>query len=89
MKEPGAGVAKIAPELRGLVQRMSPANLLWSAPRIHGELSMLEIKVSEATVSEYMVRHSEPPSQSWRTFLSHHAGKLLSLDLSTVPTVTF
>ena len=59
------------------------------APRIHGELLKLGIEVSQATVSKYMVRHRKPPSQSWRAFLNNHVKDLVSIDLFTVPTVTF
>ena len=59
--------------MRDLIRRMSRANPLWGAPRIHGELLKLGIEVSQATVSKYMVRHRKPPSQSWRTFLKNHA----------------
>jgi putative transposase len=51
---------------------MSTANPLWGAPRIHGELLKLEIQVSQATVTKYMVRQRKPPSQTWRTFLENH-----------------
>jgi len=68
---------------------MSQANPLWGAPRIHGELLKLDIHVSQATVSKYMIRHRKPPSQSWKTFLKNHAPDLVSIDFLTVPTVTF
>jgi transposase InsO family protein len=68
---------------------MSRKNPLWGAPRIHGELLKLGIKVSQATVSKYMVRHRKPPSQSWRTFLKNHAQDIISVDFFTVPTATF
>jgi hypothetical protein len=68
---------------------MSQANPLWGAPRIHGELLKLGIEVSQATVSNYMIRHRKPPSQSWRTFLDNHSKELISLDFFTVPTATF
>ena len=51
---------------------MSRENPLWGAPRIHGELLMLAIDVSEATVSRYRVRPTGRPSQTWRTFLRNH-----------------
>ena len=35
---------------------MSRENPLWGAPRIHGELLMLDIDVAESTVGRYMVR---------------------------------
>ena len=42
-------------ELVSLIQEMSRSNCLWGAPRIHGELRKLGLKVSEATVAKYMV----------------------------------
>jgi transposase InsO family protein len=68
---------------------MGRANPLWGAPRIHGELLKLGIEVSETTVSKYMIRHREPPCQTWRTFLQNHAEELIALDFLTVPTATF
>jgi transposase InsO family protein len=68
---------------------MSRSNPLWGAPRIHGELLKLGVTVSQATVSKYMVRHRNPPSQNWRTFLKNHAKDFVSVDFFTVPTVTF
>src|SRR5919198_1651180 len=76
-------------ELRDLVRRMSRANPLWGAPRIHGELLKLGLTVSQATVSKYMLRHRRPPSQAWRAFLKNHAKDLIALDFFTVPTATF
>ena len=61
----------------------------WGAPRIHGELLLLGIDVSQSTVAKYMVRHQKPPSQTWRTFLDNHAADLASVDFFTVPTATF
>ncbi len=49
----------------------------------------LGITVSEATVSKYMIRHSGPSSQTWRTFLDNHAKDVIALDFFTVPTATF
>ena len=49
----------------------------------------LGIEISQATVSNYMVRHHRPPSQTWRTFLANHADDLASIDLFVVPTATF
>ena len=36
-----------------------------------------------------MVRHSQPPSQTWRTFLSNHCKDIVSADFFVVPTATF
>ena len=46
-------------------------------------------KVAESTVSNYMMRHRGPPSQTWRTFLRNHAEAIAAIDLCVVPTVTF
>src|SRR5881409_1873956 len=84
-----SGRPMIGTELRELIRRISRANPLWGAPRVHGELQKLGLTVSQATVSKYMVRHRRPPSQAWRTFLKNHAKDLIALDLFTVPTATF
>ena len=49
------GRPQIAPEIRELIKRLSTENPLWGAPRIHGELLMLGIEVSQATVAKYML----------------------------------
>ena len=68
---------------------MSRENPLWGAPRIHGELMKLGIKIWEASVAKYMVRNPKPPSQTWRTFLDNHVSQLASVDFFTVHTVWF
>src|SRR5881397_2030458 len=83
------GRPAIRTELRDLIRRISRANPLWGAPRIHGELLKLGLTVSQATVSKYMLRPRRPPSQAWRTFLANHATDLIGLDFFTVPTATF
>jgi hypothetical protein len=60
---------------------MSRANALWGAPRIHGELLKLGFEVAQSTVARYMCRHSRPPSQGWRTFLSNHVDGIAAIDL--------
>jgi putative transposase len=72
----------------GLFLRMAVANPLWRAPRIHGELKMLGIAISERTVSRVLrTIRSRPPSQTWKTFLRNHLGEIVSVDFFTVPTV--
>ncbi len=83
------GRPSIAPEIRELIRRISTANPLWGAPRVHGELLKLGISIAQATVSKYLVRHPTPPSQSWRSFLKNHVPDLVSIDFFTVPTATF
>lgn len=83
------GRPSIDPAVRDLPQNMSQTNPLWGAPRIHGELLKLDIHVSQATVSKYMIRNRRPPSQSWRTFLNNHLPDLVPIDFFTVPTAAF
>lgn len=84
-----AGRPKIDRGLRDLIQRMSKENSLWGASRIHGELLMLGFEVAQSTVSKYMVRVRNPPSQTWKTFLLNHAEAIAAIDMCVVPTVTF
>ena len=79
----------VAPEIFDLILRISTANPLWGAPRVHGELLKLGISIAQATVSKYLVRHRTPPSQTWRSFLKNHVPDLVSIDFFTVPTATF
>src|ERR1700738_160671 len=76
-------------ELRALIRRMSMENLLWGAPRIHGELLKLGFEVAQSSVAKYMVKRRGPPSQGWRTFLHNHAPDIAAMDLFVVPTIGF
>ena len=84
-----AGRPKIDQDLRDLIRRISTENPLWGASRIHGELLMLGFEVAQSTVSKYMVRRRNPPSQSWKTFLRNHGEAIAAIDMCVVPTVTF
>ena len=84
-----AGRPKIDRGLRDLIRRMSRENALWGASRIHGELLMLGFEVAQSTVSKYMVRCQDPPSQTWKTFLQNHADAIAAIDMCIVPTLTF
>jgi putative transposase len=68
-------------ETRKLVREMCFANPLWGAPRIHGELLKLGIKVSQATVAKCMVRRSHRPSPTWRSFLHNQALGITAIDM--------
>ena len=83
------GRPKTELEVRQLIRKMSFANPLWGAPRIHGELLKLGIDVGHTTVAKYMARGRRPPSQGWRTFLRNHADGIASMDLFVVPTISF
>jgi hypothetical protein len=82
------GRPAVPPDLRALIRRMSHANPLWGAPRMHGELLKLGIEVSQASVSKCLVRPRPPPSQSWPTFLANHVHQIMAADFFLVPTAT-
>src|SRR5262249_14054727 len=84
-----AGRPKIDRELRDLIRQMNKENPLWGAPRIHGELLKLGFEVAESTVSNYMIKHQEPPSHTSHTLLRNHANTIAAVDLCLVPTLTF
>jgi transposase InsO family protein len=83
------GRPPIDAELRRLIRQMSRENLLWGAPRIHGELLKLGFELAQSSVAKYMVKRRGPPSQGWRTFLRNHAPDIAAMDLFVVPTIGF
>ena len=85
---PRRGRPVTAYQIRRLIERIVSANPLWRAPRIHGELKMLGIPISERTVSRILRTLRRPPTQTWKTFLHNHLGQTVSMDFFTVPTIT-
>jgi putative transposase len=83
------GRPKIGIELRALIRRMSRANPLWGAPRIHGELLKLGIEISQATVGRWMPWRPRVPSPTWQTFLRNHLPDIAAIDMFVVATATF
>ena len=83
------GRPAVPKDVRELIRRLSRENVLWGAPRIHGELLKLGIDIGETRVGKYMPRHRQPPSQTWRTFLENHVKTMVSVDFFTVPTIRF
>jgi transposase InsO family protein len=83
------GHPQIDVELRTLIRQMGMENLLWGAPRIHGELLKLGFSVAQSTVATYMVKRRGSPSQGWWTFLRNHAPDIAAMDLFVVPTIGF
>jgi hypothetical protein len=81
------GRPPIEAELRALIRQMSTENVLWGAPRIHGELLKLGFSVAQSTVAKYMVKRHGPPSQGWKTFLRNRAPDIAAMDLLVVPTI--
>ena len=76
--------------MKSLVLKLSAANPLWGAPRIHGELLKLGIEISERSVSGIIRRSSpKPPSQTWKTFFKNHMTDTVAVDFLVVPTIRF
>ena len=88
-KARNSGRPKVDAEIRDLIRRMSQENPLWGSPRIQAELKLLGFNVAESTVAKYRVKVLKPPSQTWKPFLSNHAGEIVAIDFFIVPTVTF
>jgi hypothetical protein len=77
-------------EVKSLALKLSSANPLWGAPRIHGELLKLGIDISERSVSGIIHRNNpRPPSQTWRTFIKNHMTDMVAVDFLVVPTIRF
>jgi transposase InsO family protein len=83
------GRPQIDAELRALIRRISVENLLWGAPRIHGELLKLGFEVAQSSVAKYMTKRRGPVGQGWRTFLRNHAPETAAMDFFVVPTIGF
>jgi putative transposase len=83
------GRPKIASDTRDMIRQMSTANPLWGAPRIHGELLKLGIKVSQATVGRYMPWRPKERSATWRSSLRNHMTDIAAVDMFVVATATF
>jgi len=50
---------------------------------------MLGFEVAQSTVSKYMVRRGNPPSQPRKTFLRNHAEAIAAIDMCVVPALNF
>jgi hypothetical protein len=57
------GRPQISADLRALIRRMSVENVLWGAPRIHGELLKLGFAVAQSTVAQYTARKAIRPAE--------------------------
>lgn len=79
------GRPKIAKEIIDLIRRMSRENITWGVPKIIAELKLLGYNIAESTVTKYMIRHTKPPSQTWRTFLKNHMHNTAAIDFFHCP----
>ena len=85
------GRTRISKQVRDLIFRMVAENSTWGAPRIHGELLMLDFDVSERTISRWIRRapRDPEPAKRWLAFLHNHREAIAAMDFFTVPTITF
>jgi putative transposase len=77
-----AGRRRIPKEARDLVFRMVTENPTWGAPRIHGELLMLGLDLSERTISRWVRKasRSPDPAKRWLAFLRNHREAIAAMD---------
>jgi putative transposase len=85
------GRKRLPKDVRDLIFRVVAENPTWGAPRIHGELLMLGLDVSERTISRWMRRapRDPEPGRRWLAFLHNHREAIAAMDFFTVPTITF
>ena len=75
------GRPKMSREIRDLIRKMSQANPLWGAPRIHGELLKARHRREPGTVGRYLPWRPKVPSPTWRSFLHNHLHDTAAVDL--------
>ncbi|MEP7289349.1 MAG: integrase core domain-containing protein [Chloroflexota bacterium] len=76
------GRPRLPRERVALIRRMAKDNLTWGTERIRGELLKLGWPVAKSTIQHYLKgrRAAGPGSQTWRTFLHHHAEAIWTCD---------
>jgi hypothetical protein len=72
-------------KLREPIFRMVTEKPTWEAPRVHGELKMLGLNISERTVLRWMrIASKNPePARRWVSFLCNHRQTIAAIDFFT------
>ena len=87
----------ISPQTIAIIKRIHKQNPLLSPEKIHEQLCNLNVSDAPApnTIEKYICKRKKLPGdkerkrQSWKTFLNNHRKELWSIDLCTIPTITF
>jgi putative transposase len=83
------GRPRLTPDVRALIRRLSEEHRRWGTERIRGELLKQGIAVGNGSIRRSRWRPApRPSSQTWGTFLRHHAHAIWVADLLTVQTRT-
>jgi hypothetical protein len=64
---------------------MSTENLLWGAPRIHGELLKLGFELAQSSVAKYMGQATRASKSGMANPSANHAPDIAAMDLFVVP----
>ena len=84
------GRKAVSQRIVSIIEQLANENPLWGAPRIHGEMRKLGIKISERSVSRLLPKDRNPwRRQSWMTFLRNHRQHIISIDFFTTFTPSF
>src|SRR6202521_1115149 len=85
------GRRQTSKEIQELIFRMVVENSTWGASRVHAELLMLGLDVSERTISRWMRRapRDPEPGKRWLAFVRNHREAIAAMDFFTAPTITF
>ncbi|WP_328631418.1 integrase core domain-containing protein [Streptomyces sp. NBC_00356] len=92
-RNPRPGRPRTVTSVRRLILRLAEENPTWGYRRIHGELTLLGIKLAPSTVWEILKAEGIDPSThrsnvTWATFLHSQAEAILAMDFIETVTLT-